>query len=686
MTAPGAGRRSASRNRQKPATADKSTFHAGRRTHRLLGAREDAAIVVRIAASVLRCGSGLERRGSRRRRSWGDRSGGVDATPAVFDTGMTRARVRAPGRRTAGAGSTPAAATCRSHATARQDRAARLLDLLLRQLPARARRAAPARGEVRRRPWSPSACTRREVRARAEHAAVVAAVESYGVHHPCSTTRPPARGAVRRARAWPTLALVDPRRATSSRSSAAGATPALDRMIAELVAEHEAKGTLHRLGPHTSPRACTRAALSRARRSSSTTARCSYRLRAPLASGPPRRRWRDAADASATAPADCTTGTATTRGSASQRSLLLPPDVVARTGYDVVVADTEPRCCAGRHRDRTVTTLRGRRAQWMQGDPPRATPAGSRSRACGTSRGSTGAVVVAMAGCTGSGLLRPRRGDRRAVRRHHARGLVDGEADRAWFAQTSSLPAASADGTTLWLADSRPGAAPRAQWRRHHRGRHRPVRLRAARRRRRASALLAPARRGPSSPDGSVAVADTYNGAVRRFGSTRVTTLTRPSRATFLSRRQQRGQVLLVVESAAHWLVRVPLPDRRSTSARGVPDGASRCSWRPGGGPRGRVRAAAGARSRRHAILDGVARRMLGACRRRRRRCRPRSRAAAAGSPAAASSTTPRAPPMFPRADPTRVVRDCTRGRARNRYAAGRSRPVWCWPVRWAKD
>jgi hypothetical protein len=60
-------------------------------------------------------------------------------------------------------------------------------------------------------------------------------------------------------------------------------------------------------------------------------------------------------------------------------------------------------------------------------------------------------------------------------------------------------------------------------------------------------------------PDGSVAIADTYNGAVRRFDprtnlvETMATGLAEPSGAVVA------GNELLVVESAAHRLTRIPL-------------------------------------------------------------------------------------------------------------------------------
>ena len=61
---------------------------------------------------------------------------------------------------------------------------ARLLDVLLRQLPARPRRAAAARGEVRRRPRDGRASTRRSSSTRQTTRPSIAAVERYDVHHP----------------------------------------------------------------------------------------------------------------------------------------------------------------------------------------------------------------------------------------------------------------------------------------------------------------------------------------------------------------------------------------------------------------------------------------------------------------------------------------------------------------------
>lgn len=168
---------------------------------------------------------------------------------------------------------------------------------------------------------------------------------------------------------------------------------------------------------------------------------------------------------------------------------------------------------------------------------------------------------IAMAGVHQLWTYDPASGTVRVAAGTTNEGLVDGPAAEAWFAQPSGL-AASADGQRLWVADSetsslryvdrdetvhtavgtglfdfghRDGAADQALF-------QHPLGVTAL-------------------PDGSVAVCDTYNHALRRFDphsgevTTLATDLREPSDAVLVD-----GD-LVVVESARHRLTRLRLPE-----------------------------------------------------------------------------------------------------------------------------
>ncbi|WP_098455951.1 NHL domain-containing thioredoxin family protein [Sanguibacter antarcticus] len=149
-------------------------------------------------------------------------------------------------------------------------------------------------------------------------------------------------------------------------------------------------------------------------------------------------------------------------------------------------------------------------------------------------------------------------------------GLLDGPLAEAWFAQTSGL-AAGSDGA-VWLADSETSALRRVEIEPgistgtvttaigeglfdfgHRDG---PA----------AQALLQHPLGVATLPDGSVVVADTYNGAIRRLDpatdevTTLATGLAEPSGV--LVHVDGDAITLTVVESAAHRLTRVALPAR----------------------------------------------------------------------------------------------------------------------------
>ncbi len=246
--------------------------------------------------------------------------------------------------------------------------------------------------------------------------------------------------------------------------------------------------------------------------------------------------------------------------------LLLPAEVAERVGYDVVVADTVNHAIRGvALATGEVRTLAGTGAQWMQGEPTAGAGVDVALSSPWDVAWFDDAVVIAMAGVHRVDRLDLATGEVSAYAGTTNEGLVDGELTHAWFAQTSGL-ATSADGTTLWIADSETSAL-----RRVRNGLvtteigaglfdfgHRDGAAEQA--------LLQHPLGVCELPDGSIAIADTYNGAVRRFDpvtrevSTLATGLAEPSDVVVVAD-DTRGHVLLVVESAAHRLVRVVLPE-----------------------------------------------------------------------------------------------------------------------------
>jgi sugar lactone lactonase YvrE len=139
-------------------------------------------------------------------------------------------------------------------------------------------------------------------------------------------------------------------------------------------------------------------------------------------------------------------------------------------------------------------------------------------------------------------------------------GLVDGDLLQAWFAQPSGL-ATAADGSTLWFVDAETSSLRRVTNGVVHTevgtglfdfGHRDGPAVEAMIQHPLACCVLA---------DGSIAIADTYNGAVRRFDpdrrvmSTLIGDLAEPSGVIPF------GHELIVVESAAHRVSRIRLPE-----------------------------------------------------------------------------------------------------------------------------
>ncbi len=140
---------------------------------------------------------------------------------------------------------------------------------------------------------------------------------------------------------------------------------------------------------------------------------------------------------------------------------LLPADVAARVGYDVVVADTADHALRGlRLADGHVVTVAGTGEQLRQragGGPALGQPLSTPWDVAWFD----GQVVVAMAGLHQLWAFDPAPdpadGVVRLLAGTSAEGIRDGAGEQAWFAQPSGL-AVSADGRRLWVADSETSA------------------------------------------------------------------------------------------------------------------------------------------------------------------------------------------------------------------------------------
>ncbi|UUS31906.1 redoxin domain-containing protein [Streptomyces changanensis] len=389
----------------------------------------------------------------------------------------------------------------------------------------------------------------------AEHQAVVDAVERYGVEHPVLDDPELATWKQYAVRAWPTLVVIDPEGYVVAQHAGEGHARAIETLVAELEAEHEAKGTLRRGdGPYVPPEPVAThlrfpgkaLLLESGNLLVSDTTR--HRLVELAADGETVvRRYGDGERGLADG------GAGAARFSEPQGLCLLPDG-------RVVVADTVNH--ALRALDPAtgeVSTLAGTGAQWMQGSP---TSGAAREVALSSPWDVAwwqGRVWIAMAGVHQLWAYDPEAGTVEVAAGTTNEGLVDGPAAEAWFAQPSGLAATEG---RLWVADSETSAL---RWVDVDGVVHTAVGTGlfdfGHRDGDAGQALLQHPLGVTALPDGSVAVCDTYNHALRRFDpasgevSTLATDLREPSDAVLV------GGDVVVVESARHRLTRLRLPE-----------------------------------------------------------------------------------------------------------------------------
>jgi thiol-disulfide isomerase/thioredoxin len=398
----------------------------------------------------------------------------------------------------------------------------------------------------------------------AVHESVVAAVERYEIAHPVLDDPDLEMWKQYAVKAWPTLVLVDPEGYVVHTSSGEGHGDGIGRLLEQLVAEHEQKGTLRRGdSPYTPPPPNPSPLLypGKAVRLPDGTLLVSDSAHHSLV----------VLDQDLAVTRRIGTGRRG-RQDGTQPSFAEPQGLALLDDGRVLVADTANHLL--RVLDLAtgeVSTVAGTGDVWRPGDAMSgpaletnlSTPwdvavwEGEVAIAmAGTHQLWTfdGDTVTVLAGTTGEGLR-----DADALRAYLAQpsGLAAGS-DRLWFAdaETSAL---------RWYADGQVGTAVgRGLFDFGHRDG--PA----------ADALLQHPLGVTVLPDGSVAVCDTYNGAVRRYDpatdtvSTLMTGLAEPSDAIV------DGSSLLVVESAAHRVTRLRLPDEAL-----VVDGVAQRTQRP---------------------------------------------------------------------------------------------------------
>ena len=397
-------------------------------------------------------------------------------------------------------------------------------------------------------------------------AVVAAAVERYGVEHPVLNDPELETWKQYAVRAWPTLAVIDPEGYVVAQMSGEGHGHAIDSLVQGLVTVHDAKGTLHRgtgvyVPPEPEPTTLRfPAKVATLPNGNMLVADAGHHCLTELAAD-----GETLVRRIGSGRAGLANGTSAAASFNEPNGLcLLPEDMRAEIGYDVVVADTVNHALRGvRLKDGRVRTLAGTGTQWMQGDP---LPDHSFAD---THLSSPWDVVwfpawlevaIAMAGNHQIWSFDPLTNRLTTRAGTTAEGLVDGDVADAWFAQPSGL-AAGAQGNTLWFVDSETSSLRRI--------RNGVVHTEIGQGLFDFGFVDGPAKQALlqhpldccSLPDGSIAIADTYNGAVRRFDpeTSAVTTLidglSEPSGLAAL------GEQLLVVETNAHRLTRIRLPE-----------------------------------------------------------------------------------------------------------------------------
>ncbi|MFI0238366.1 thioredoxin-like domain-containing protein [Streptomyces sp. NPDC016845] len=384
----------------------------------------------------------------------------------------------------------------------------------------------------------------------AEHAAVVDAVERYGVEHPVLDDPELATWKQYAVRAWPTLVVIDPEGYVVAQHAGEGHAHAIAKLVEELEAEHGAKGTLHRgEGPYVAPEPVA----TDLRFPGKALLLPSGNL---LVSDTTRHQLVELAADGESVVRRIGSGE---RGFGDD-AFNEPQGLALLDENTVVVADTVNHALrAVDLASGAVRTLAGTGKQWWQGSPTSGPALEVDLSSPWDVAVFGGKVWIAMAGVHQLWTYDPRAGTVEVAAGTTNEGLVDGPGAEAWFAQPSGLAATE---ERLWVADPENSAL---RWVGLDGHVHTAVGTGlfdfGHRDGDAAQALFQHPLGVTALPDGSVAVSDTYNHALRRYDpateqvTTLATDLREPSDAVLV------GDDIVVVESARHRLTRLRLPE-----------------------------------------------------------------------------------------------------------------------------
>ena len=267
--------------------------------------------------------------------------------------------------------------------------------------------------------------------------ALAAAVERYGVRHAVLDDGDMHVWQQYGAKAWPTLAVIDPTGYLVASMAGEGHAEGLSRLLDELVAQHAAAGTLHRGdGPFVPPPAAD------------TTLRFPGKaIELPggnlLVSDSARHSLAELTPDAETLVRRIGDGGRGVPFNEPQGLLLLPPEVAAAAGYDVLVADTVNHQLRGLRLDTgEVILVAGSGRPWRSAvDGPQEALAADLSSPWDLAW-FDGKVIIAMAGIHQLWWFDPARRTVGVYAGTTVESLRDGPIPDVWMAQPSGLSAA----------------------------------------------------------------------------------------------------------------------------------------------------------------------------------------------------------------------------------------------------